>query len=248
MQANVIIDDSITAGKGSAMVASIVAATRYSEDEFWSQSALGQSLERLCRRSDPNICIAYANAKGLPDVYNHHISEKITDEAIIFIHDDVWIDDYHIFSRISEGLQCFDILGVAGNRRRLPMQPSWIFTDTALTWDEPHQLSGAIAHGDYPFGELTFYGHCPAECELLDGVLLAIKSASIRAANLRFDPRFDFHFYDLDFCRQARQAGLRLGTWPIAITHQSGGNFISTSWHESYQIYLQKWGEATTPQ
>ena len=48
------------------MIVSIVAATKYDEEEFWSQSALGQSLERLHRRADPNTCIAYENKKGYP--------------------------------------------------------------------------------------------------------------------------------------------------------------------------------------
>ena len=39
-----------------------------------------------------------------------------------------------------------------------------------------------------------------------------------------FDPAFDFHFYDLGpLCQTAREKGLRLGTWHISITHNSGG-------------------------
>jgi GT2 family glycosyltransferase len=56
-----------------------------------------------------------------------------------------------------------------------------------------------------------------------------------------FDTRFGFHFYDLDFCRTARAQGLRLGTWPIAITHQSGGAFADPRWQSGLQIYLDKW-------
>jgi len=43
--------------------------------------------------------------------------------------------------------------------------------------------------------------------------------------NLGFDERFGFHFYDLDLCRQAEQRGIRTGTWPISVVHESGGNF-----------------------
>jgi GT2 family glycosyltransferase len=66
----------------------------------------------------------------------------------------------------------------------------------------------------------------PAACEILDDVLLAIRKSVLMEHDLRFDMRFDFHFYDLDFCREARESGLTLGTWPIAITHQSGGAFF----------------------
>ena len=60
---------------------------------------------------------------------------------------------------------------------------------------------------------------------------------------MRFDERFPFHFYDLDFCRSARANGLRLGTWPITLTHQSGGRFGIPEWRKAYADYLNKWHE-----
>ena len=60
---------------------------------------------------------------------------------------------------------------------------------------------------------------------------------------VRFDSNFGFHFYGLDFCRSAVAAGLRIGTWPIAITHASRGESVqSPAWAESLQRYLHKWG------
>src|SRR5690606_2945684 len=136
----------------------------------------------------------------------------------------------------------FDVVGVAGNRRRVPSQPSWAFLDTRWIPDQAH-LSGAIAHGAQPFGPVTRFGDLPAECELLDGVFLAARTAALRSHGVRFDPRFDFHFYDMDFCRSARSRGLRLGTWPICLTHRSGGAFASEAWHAAYRAYLGKWGD-----
>lgn len=227
---------------------SIVAATTLSEAEFWSISALGQSLDRFSMRGAPSIFIHYLNNKGLPEIYNQHLTESAPCGAIVFVHDDVWLDDFYLFDRIRDGLRNFDVIGVAGNRRRLPGQPTWWYKDLQGTWDDRHQLSGMIANGDYPFGDISFFGSCPAECELLDGVLLAVNTAKIVDRKVLFDPLFKFHFYDLDFSRQARQAGLKLGTWPIAITHQSVGAVGSASWHEGYQQYLLKWNEAIPPQ
>jgi GT2 family glycosyltransferase len=64
----------------------------------------------------------------------------------------------------------------------------------------------------------------------------------LREKHVRFDPQFDFHLYDIDFCRTARQKELRLGTWPIALTHQSKGSFGTESWFARYEKYLAKWG------
>jgi GT2 family glycosyltransferase len=83
----------------------------------------------------------------------------------------------------------------------------------------------------------------PADCELLDGVFLAARKSALLGNEVLFDSRFDFHFYDLDFCRSARQRGLRLGTWPICLTHQSKGAFDSERWIEKYHAYIAKWGD-----
>jgi len=101
------------------------------------------------------------------------------------------------------------------------------------------QDPGAVAAAGFLAGVSA--GPAPAECELLDGVFLAVKKSVLRARGVRFDPAFPFHFYDLDFCRTARQQGLRLGTWPICITHQSNGGFETAQWNAGYQAYLAKW-------
>jgi GT2 family glycosyltransferase len=99
----------------------------------------------------------------------------------------------------------------------------------------------------HPFGPISFFGPVPAACELLDGVFIAAKKEALREKQVAFDTRFDFHFYDLDFCRTARQSGLRLGTWPICLTHQSAGT-ATPEWLQAYQVYVEKWGESGTVQ
>jgi len=76
----------------------------------------------------------------------------------------------------------------------------------------------------------------------LDGVFLAAKKQVLIKNGVFFDPQFDFHLYDMDFCRNARQHGLRLGTWPICLTHQSGGAFGTAHWRAKYDAYIKKWG------
>ena len=125
----------------------------------------------------------------------------------------------------------------------MPRQPSWAFIDDKLTWDTPEHLSGAVGHGRQFPCQLSIYGQLGKPCNLLDGVLLAVKKATLDASAVRFDERFDFHFYDLDFCRQAETKTLRMGTIPLGIVHQSGGNFGSPQWLAGYEKYLKKWNE-----
>ncbi len=224
----------------------VISATRMSERDFWAKSALGRSLLRLEQDSRLIPRITYANTRGLSEIYNARMAAATDDSILLFIHDDVWLDDERFADRIIEGLAEFDMIGLAGSRRRLPKQPSWGFVMSKrkpgiAEWDEDQYLSGAVAHGADAHGEVRVYGEAPAECELMDGVLLAARKSVLDSYKVGFDKRFMFHFYDLDVCRLARKRGMRLGTWPIAITHQSGGSFGTPMWQQGYQTYLEKW-------
>lgn len=218
-----------------------VSATRMSRKAFWEKSALGVSLRRLNEDTRLSAFITFENRLGLPDIYNARIASEKSPDILVFIHDDVWIDDYYIADRIIEGLQIYDVVGVAGNTRRVPDQPAWIFPDNTLEPDKPEYLSGGIAHSNHPFGAVTVFGITPRECELLDGVFLATRKTTLISHQIAFDPQFDFHFYDMDFCRSFRSKELQLGTWPICLTHQSGGAFGSPAWREKLERYNKKW-------
>jgi len=219
----------------------IVSATRCAPGDFQIKTALGKSLERLAHDGRMTVRVATSNSRGLPLVYNEMLDQATDDTVMVFMHDDIWIDDYYLIQRVLQGLDQFDVIGIAGNRRRVANQPGWHFKDIEGHQDDPENLSGLIACGPQPGGEVQYYGAVPAACELLDGVFLAGKKRTLTQHNVRFDPLFDFHFYDMDFCRTARQNGLRLGTWPICLTHQSNPIFGSLEWQRNYQAYLTKW-------
>ena len=80
---------------------------------------------------------------------------------------------------------------------------------------------------------------------LIGAVVLVLLSARVETLSSRhvlFDENFDFHFYDLDLCRQAEQRGLRMGTWPLPIIHESGGDMHDSAWRSAYSRYIDKWG------
>lgn len=219
----------------------VVCATRVSAQEFATGTALGRSLALygpLCE-----LRLFASNSAGLPTLYNSAIREAADDPAVlVFLHDDVHLLDFYWPTRIIQGLETFDILGLAGNRRRVPAQPAWRFLDDRFTKDQRENLSGIVAHGKgWPAEYISAYGPPGYEVKLLDGVLLAAHSATLIARSVRFDPTFDFHFYDLDFCRTAERQGLRMGTWAISVMHESDGSFGSAGWRRGYEHYLAKW-------
>jgi GT2 family glycosyltransferase len=162
----------------------------------------------------------------------------------VFVHDDVSIVDYFWMDRLRDALARFDVVGLAGNRRRSPLQPAWAFATPDFKWDTPEYLSGSVGHGKgFPCDEVSYFGPSGVECKLLDGLMLVADSTRLVEAGVRFDEQFDFHFYDMDFCRQAELKGLRMGTWPISVVHESAGAFNTPPWRAGYERYLRKYGE-----
>jgi hypothetical protein len=82
------------------------------------------------------------------------------------------------------GLQDFDILGLAGNRRRVPVQSEATVLQTSRA-KRPH--------------------------------------------------------YDLDFCRQAEDRWLKMGTCTVFSIHQCPGDFDSDGWRNGYRKIHRKW-------
>jgi len=193
-----------------------VVATRASAQDFFTETATGRSLAFY---NPPNVeLMLYAdNRAGLPKVYNMALDEARDDPSVmIFAHDDIHLIDFYWQSKVFEALEVFDIAGLAGSLVREPGQPSWLFSNTKFEINNPHQLSGIVGHGNqFPPNNISVYGVPRQEVKLLDGLMIFCRSDTLNDNNIRFDEQFDFHFYDLDFCRQIEQHHLKMGTWDI---------------------------------
>jgi GT2 family glycosyltransferase len=220
-----------------------IAATRHDAEGFRRQALLFRALTRLSFR--PGVCadVAFANTRGLSEVYNIALAAAPDDDVVVFTHDDVSFNDWYLADRLADALERFDVVGVAGNRIRLPGQRAWCFLGKEVTVAGKEHLSGGCAHLTGDKDHFNYYGETPSAVRLLDGVFLAARAATLKRAGVAFDARFRFHFYDMDFCRTCEAAGLRLGTWPIAITHASVGRFDTQEFFKAYQEYIAKWGD-----
>lgn len=225
----------------------IVCATRLTYEGFFQHSPLGRSL-KFIDQNEIELQIFAENKQGLPSVYNQAIRMcTASPRILIFMHDDVNIFDYHWTNRVRLGLTRFDILGVVGNIRRVKFQPTWFslrVENKKLVWDRKENLSGILAHGDgFPPFNLSKYGEPGKAVKLIDGVFIAVHSSLCHSKKLLFDERFEFHFYDLDLCRTAETLGIRIGTWPISLSHLSKGNFITPEWLSEKDSYFSKWAD-----
>ena len=223
----------------------LVCGTREDKEAFHAKTALGRSLAMYSFLSSVELRLFERNTLGLPTIYNVAIREARTAPAtLIFLHDDVFLSDFSWAYNVTEGLKAFDVIGITGNKRRLPRQPSWAFVDERFNWDAPENLSGIVGNGTaFPCTDLNAYGPPNQEVKMLDGLFLACRSDVLIKSGLLFDEQFDFNLYDVDFCRQAELKGLRMGTWRISVIHESGGRLGTPSWDRAYRKYLDKWHE-----
>jgi GT2 family glycosyltransferase len=213
------------------------------QEEFITNTATGKSL-RFYKSPLFEVRLFPNNSCGLPEIYNIAIEESANDPALlVFAHDDLHVLDFHWYTRLTQAIQSFQIVGLAGKKHLEPRQKTWWFDEQFRCYSHD-KLSGVVAHGTgYPPDGITFYGPVPQQVELLDGLLLACHSATMIDAGLRFDERFDFHFYDMDLCRQAALMNITMGTCELSVVHESVGNIPSESWAQGYDLYMDKWKE-----
>lgn len=229
----------------------VCATTKKNEEEFKADTLLGQSLDIFPPELMPQVSTLLGNTGpsrvGLSQFYNSFLRPQYRGEIAVFIHDDVVVQDWCLVPRLREAMQHFDVVGVAGNCNPDYSQPSW-----ALGWDRAKHpdapatntiLSGAVAHlsADRTGIGISHFGPAPKRCVLVDGLFIAVNVDKALEKKVRFDDQFEFHFYDMDFCRSADRGGLRIGTWPIALAHGSIGGFQTPAWESAKQAYFRKW-------
>jgi Glycosyltransferase like family len=221
----------------------MVSATRLSQEQFLSESALGMSLAKFFPKSNVELKLYTENSQGLSKVYNHAISscETCLPGAFLFIHDDVYLNDYFWLERVWDALTHYDVVGLAGNKKIYPNQYSWLWNGENRR-DAEENLSGRVGHGKKgSYANISAYGKTPNQVKLIDGLFMAVKGSLFENPAIRFDPQFEFDFYDLDFCRTVENYEKSIGTWPIAVTHESGGSLGSSKWLHGAEKYRNKW-------
>lgn len=202
--------------------------------------------------------ILYDNSDGLPKVYNSIIDREIESaeksDFLIFVHDDIWINDVFIFDKILSANKYFDVIGVCGGKG----WESYGDGTVPMIWTHASRgkgMSGFMAHAaddsqsrikhDITYdGRSIFstsYGHSPSRTLTVDGCFMCLSKSAVERG-LKFDEMFNFHFYDMDLCFYAYVKGIKVGTAPVLLTHESLGLSVSQpQFMESQKAFLKKW-------
>ena len=75
---------------------------------------ISQSLRFMT--DEVKLKIHFENSEGLGQVYNNYINHKISSkhDIVLFVHDDVYIDDYKLRGKLYAAIKEYDIIGLAG--------------------------------------------------------------------------------------------------------------------------------------
>jgi hypothetical protein len=222
----------------------IVTATRHSKPREGNRHFILQASLDDFPYQNFDLKTHYENKAGLPRLYNEALVDDIDNyDIILFVHDDVYIDDLKCFHKIREKFNAgYSVVGLAGATEATVKAPAlWHLMSEQKNW------SGAVGHPSAVENSVhvTSFGPVPQRCLILDGLFLAIDCSKFRDNLVKFDEQFTFHHYDIDFCLQCNAAKHKLTTMNINVLHNSPGlsNINNPDYTMSQAKFLKKYGK-----
>jgi hypothetical protein len=210
-----------------------VVATQYNSKDFWEKSQIAIFLDKSGYRNSSHI--EYENKKGLPEVYNNFIDRDYVSKRIIFVHDDVLIEDLFWEEKLNIAFEKYDIVGLAGSKKCDLSRPSaWhLMSDR-----EDH--CGEVAHSHQKQVWTTCFGPTDSRVLVMDGLFIAVNVKKLMDTGTKFDERFNFHHYDITFCLRANKNKLKMGVMPIRVIHFGLGDSMNTlEWQKSAELFRE---------
>jgi hypothetical protein len=211
-----------------------IIATPLSKADFQEKAAIAITLDKLSCDYE----IVYENKEGLTKVYNKFITEENKGKKLIFVHDDVIVEDLFIFEKLDLAFEKFDIVGLAGSTK-------CDLNSQVMAW---HMMApresfvGEVAHSKGGINWTTVFGQTPARVLVIDGLFIAVNVDKLLETGTRFDEDFDFHHYDISFCLQANKNKLKIGVYPIRVVHFGLGDSMNTpEWAENAKKFKEKY-------
>lgn len=222
----------------------IVSATRNKQSDTDNVPPLVESLKEFTSLyGDHNLEMNWENTDGLPAVYNKYLTKVNLAKYsnIIYVHDDVYIDDLKCFEKIEKQFDLgYSVVGLAGGSKVKIKQPAlWHYMS------DRESQHGAVTHIHGDVNYVTVFGTTPARALIMDGLFLAIDCKKFLQNPVTFDERFKFHHYDIDFCLQCNKNKHKLVIDYINVIHKSHGllNMNDEMYNESEKLFLEKYAK-----
>lgn len=222
------------------MSTTIVACTRAVTNEEVKHlpivKSFNDNLKTTCE-----LRLIRGNRRGLSACYNAAM-ECTPADWLVFVHDDVYIDDSRLTHKLDEAHvnHGFDIVGLAGCLNPI-IKPHNLWHIMADRKD----LRGQVAHPAGAPGQImtTPFGPTPSRVTMIDGLFMAVRTASVKNTEWKFNENYTFHHYDLASCIDANRHKLKIGVYPIHVVHSSPGlkSLEDTVWKNSNECFLKEY-------
>lgn len=190
------------------------------------------------------LLYVYNNTTPICKAYNKIINDVVKTgeyENVIFLHDDVYIEDRHLTEKVDKYLQKYDIVGLAGGTDMKIAKPClWHIMCKQLFGTVGHYIPDKNSNIHW-YG--TSFGISDVRVIVIDGLFIGVKASVFKDSNLMFDNDLPgFHHYDIKFCIDANTLKFKIGVVPILVTHMSPGlkSFSDPKFIESERAFLQK--------
>jgi hypothetical protein len=196
--------------------------------------------------SDVKLEIVEQNNNGLPQVYNRYINNKTLKkhDIVLFVHDDVYIDDLRLRGKLYNNIRAFDIVGLAGCVKPVIKKPVlWHLMSARSNHRGVVYHPCKVTEDEYAVAATSF-GYTPSRVAIIDGLFMAVNLKSVLNSQWKFNENFTFHHYDIAGCLDANNKRLKIGVAPIHVIHDSLGlnSMTDKTWTDSQNKFLELYG------
>jgi len=210
-----------------------VVATKETKKSFLEKKPFGLFLEKTNLLN--STYVIENNTEPLTKVYNKFLTEEFKSNCVIFIHDDVLIDDLFALEKIQLAFEKYDIIGLAGTK-------SCNINSEMCAWhlmSESSNYVGEVAH--YAKDRkvwTTVFGPSDSRALLLDGLFIGVNVEKAIETGLKWDENFSFHHYDISFCLRANNLKIKAGVFPLRAVHYGlGDSMLTEEWEKSNEKF-----------
>jgi hypothetical protein len=216
----------------------IVTCTKAKTEDEFKQTPIYNSLKKQYEVNSPKIDfhIFKNNSRGLSVCYNEVLKDpKHLEKTVLFVHDDVILDDLFLYEKLTESP--YSITGLAGAKtfNKQSQKLAW-----HLSADRADYV-GEVAHVNSN-GQVwtTVFGPTKSRALTIDGLFISCRVKDLVENKLEFDERFNFHFYDIAFCLRANEKKVSCGVLPIHVIHYGlGDSMLTADWEQTSERFKQ---------
>ena len=191
-----------------------------------------EKLHKLYSDSEFDVRIIKNNKKGLSEVYNSFISEEYKNNILLFIHDDLEINDLFLVEKLNHSP--YIVTGLAGSK-------TCDLSKERIAWhlcSSREDMVGEVSHKKDDNIWTTVFGPTKSRALIIDGLFISVDVEEILKTKARFNENFKFHHYDMAFCLNCNKHKARVGVLPISVVHHGlGDSMNSLEWEYSNTLF-----------